>query len=196
MTPHPTQDGPRPSKPSASPGSPVTSSTSSTVTLHVNGTAHRLTLDNRTTVLDALREHLDLTGAKKGCDHGQCGACTVLADGRRVNSCLLPAVALGGVEITTVEGLADDGTPHPLQRAFLDRDGFQCGYCTPGQLCSAVGAIAEAAEGRPSHVTPLSAPPGAPVPLSPEEIRERMSGNLCRCGAYMNIVAAIEDVTR
>ncbi|MBF6051684.1 2Fe-2S iron-sulfur cluster binding domain-containing protein [Streptomyces eurocidicus] len=196
MAAHPAQDGPPPPD-SGPPPSPASSSpTSSTVTLEVNGTSHRLTLDHRTTVLDALREHLDLTGTKKGCDHAQCGACTVLADGRRVNSCLLPAVAYDGVEITTVEGLAGGGAPHPLQRAFLDRDGLQCGYCTPGQLCSAVGAIAEAAEGHPSHVTPLSAPPGAPVPLSPDEIRERMSGNLCRCGAYVNIVAAIEDVTR
>ncbi|MBT2385629.1 2Fe-2S iron-sulfur cluster-binding protein [Streptomyces sp. ISL-11] len=166
------------------------------MTLHVNGVAHRLTLDHRTTVLDALREHLDLIGAKKGCDHGQCGACTVLADGRRVNSCLMLAVSHDGAEITTVEGLAGDDALHPLQEAFLDRDAFQCGYCTPGQLCSAVGAIDEAAAGHPSHVSPPDTPAGRPVPLSPDEIRERMSGNLCRCGAYQNIVAAIEDVTR
>ncbi|GAA0488514.1 2Fe-2S iron-sulfur cluster-binding protein [Streptomyces sp. NPDC046215] len=172
-------------------------STASAVTLHVNGVPHRVTLDNRTTVLDALREHLDLTGAKKGCDHGQCGACTVLVDGRRANSCLMLAVAHDGAEITTVEGLAEGDALHPLQEAFVDRDGFQCGYCTPGQLCSALGAIAEAAAGHPSHVTPpATPPPGEPVPLSPGEIRERMSGNLCRCGAYVNIVAAIEDVTR
>nr|WP_229899786.1 2Fe-2S iron-sulfur cluster-binding protein [Streptomyces hiroshimensis] len=167
------------------------------MTLHVNGVAHRRELDHRTTVLDALREHLGLTGAKKGCDHAQCGACTVLVDGRRANSCLLLAVAHDGAEITTVEGLADGDDLHPLQAAFLEHDGFQCGYCTPGQICSAVGMIAEAGEGAPSHVTPLAAgPPGVPVPLSPDEIRERMSGNLCRCGAYVNIVAAIGDVTR
>ncbi|WP_436845029.1 2Fe-2S iron-sulfur cluster-binding protein [Streptomyces roseoverticillatus] len=172
--------------------------TSSAVTLHVNGVRHRLPgLDHRTTLLDALREHLGLTGAKKGCDHAQCGACTVLVDGRRANSCLLLAVAYDGAEVTTVEGLADGDVLHPLQEAFLVRDGFQCGYCTPGQLCSAVGMIAEAGEGAPSVVTaPGTAAAGAPVPLSPEEIRERMSGNLCRCGAYGNIVAAIEDVTR
>ncbi|MEC4020078.1 2Fe-2S iron-sulfur cluster-binding protein [Streptomyces sp. H27-D2] len=174
----------------------------STVTLHVNGAPHRLTLDNRTTVLDALRERLDLTGSKKGCDHGQCGACTVLVDGRRTNSCLLFAVAYDGAEITTVEGLADGDRLHPVQQAFLDRDGFQCGYCTPGQICSAVGVLAEAADGHPSHVTaPVAGPAtgpsaaqGSPVPLTPEEIRERMSGNICRCGAYANIVAAIQDV--
>ncbi|MFF7725261.1 2Fe-2S iron-sulfur cluster-binding protein [Streptomyces sp. NPDC008001] len=159
-------------------------------------------LDHRTTVLDALREHLGLTGPKKGCDHAQCGACTVLVDGRRTNSCLLLAVAYDGAEVTTVEGLAEGDALHPLQEAFLERDGFQCGYCTPGQLCSAVGMIAEAGEGAPSLVTPLAAatpggppPEPAPVALSPGEIRERMSGNLCRCGAYGNIVAAIEDVT-
>ncbi|QLE70677.1 2Fe-2S iron-sulfur cluster binding domain-containing protein [Streptomyces rectiverticillatus] len=171
--------------------------TTSPVTLHVNGVAHHGEFDHRTTVLDALREHLGLTGAKKGCDHAQCGACTVLVDGRRANSCLLLAVAHDGAEITTVEGLAEGDALHPLQEAFLEHDGFQCGYCTPGQLCSAVGMIAEAGEGAPSHVTPLAAaPPGTPVPLSPDEIRERMSGNLCRCGAYVNIVAAIGDVTR
>ncbi|MCK8678669.1 MULTISPECIES: 2Fe-2S iron-sulfur cluster-binding protein [Streptomyces] len=163
----------------------------------VNGVEYRRELDNRTTVLDLLREHLGLTGAKKGCDHGQCGACTVLVDGRRANSCLLPAVAQDGAEVTTVEGLAAGDELHPVQQAFLDRDAFQCGYCTPGQLCSAVGVFAEAAAGHPSHVTdPGRASGQGPVELSRAEIRERMSGNLCRCGAYPNIVAAIEDVTR
>jgi xanthine dehydrogenase YagT iron-sulfur-binding subunit len=149
------------------------------VTLQVNGTEHRLTVDTRTTLLDLLREHLGLTGAKKGCDHGQCGACTVLVDGRRANACLALAVAYDGAELTTVEGLAPGDELHPLQAAFIERDAFQCGYCTPGQLCSAIGMLAEARE------------EGAP--LDAAEIRERMSGNLCRCGAYPNIVAAIAD---
>ncbi|GGX96336.1 (2Fe-2S)-binding protein [Streptomyces minutiscleroticus] len=173
---------------------------SSTTTIEVNGVPHTLAVDNRRVLLDLLREDLGLTGAKKGCDQGQCGACTVLVDGRRVNSCLLPAVALDGSAVTTVEGLADgdEGTDgdglHPLQRAFLDRDAFQCGYCTPGQICSALGAIGEAAAGHPSHVTDPGAPPGRPVPLTRDEIRERLSGNLCRCGAYPHIVEAVEDV--
>ncbi|CAM5652679.1 2Fe-2S iron-sulfur cluster-binding protein [Streptomyces atroolivaceus] len=167
----------------------------STFTLHINGTAQTLTLDHRTTVLDALREHLGLTGAKKGCDHGQCGACTVLVDGRRANSCLLLAVAQQGSRITTVEGLAEGDRLHPLQEAFLERDALQCGYCTPGQICSAVGMIAESADGFPSHATPQEAlADDGPVALGPDEIRERMSGNLCRCGAYPRIVEAIEDV--
>jgi xanthine dehydrogenase YagT iron-sulfur-binding subunit len=142
------------------------------VTLTVNGTDHHLTLDTRTTVLDTLREHLGLIGAKKGCDHGQCGSCTVLLDGRRANSCLLLAVAADGAQITTIEGL-----DHPLQAAFIDHDAFQCGYCTPGQICSAVGMLDEArAQG---------------VELDRAEVRERMSGNLCRCGAYPNIVDAV-----
>ncbi|MCX5414735.1 2Fe-2S iron-sulfur cluster-binding protein [Streptomyces sp. NBC_00059] len=167
----------------------------STFTLYVNGTARTLTLDHRTTVLDALREHLGLTGAKKGCDHGQCGACTVLVDGRRANSCLLLAVAQADARITTVEGLSHGGRPHPLQDAFLERDALQCGYCTPGQLCSAAGMLGEAADGFPSHATPGTAlaDPG-PARLGADEIRERMSGNLCRCGAYPHIVQAIEDV--
>ncbi|WP_299536101.1 2Fe-2S iron-sulfur cluster-binding protein [uncultured Streptomyces sp.] len=167
----------------------------SSVTLHVNGEATTVTLDHRTTLLDTLRDHLGLTGAKKGCDHGQCGACTVLVDGRRANSCLLLAVAQDGCRVTTVEGLAEGGRLHPLQQAFLDRDALQCGYCTPGQLCSALGVLAEAADGHPSHVTPPATPAGAPVVLDAGEIRERMSGNLCRCGAYPHIVEAIEDVT-
>ncbi|MEV5709115.1 2Fe-2S iron-sulfur cluster-binding protein [Actinoallomurus sp. NPDC052274] len=156
--------------------------------LRVNGEKRSVVVDNRVSLLDLLREHLGLTGTKKGCDHGQCGACTVLIDGRRANACLALAVAQDGAEITTVEGLADGTGLHPLQAAFLARDAFQCGYCTPGQLCSAAGLPAEAG---PSAVTAdLTADP----PLTPEEIRERMSGNLCRCGAYVNIVAAIQDV--
>ena len=156
--------------------------------MRVNGAEVRLDVDPRMSLLDLLRERLGLTGSKKGCDHGQCGACTVLIDGRRVVSCLVLAVAHDGDQVTTVEGLADDGELHPLQAAFIERDAFQCGYCTPGQLCSATGMLAE---GGPSAVTPdLAADPA----LTPAEIRERMSGNLCRCGAYVNIVAAIQDV--
>ncbi|WP_442810795.1 2Fe-2S iron-sulfur cluster-binding protein [Streptomyces sp. NBC_01232] len=166
----------------------------SRVVLRVNGRTHVLDLDNRVTLLDALRELLDLTGSKKGCDHGQCGACTVLVDGRRANSCLLLAVTLDESEIITVEGLAaPDGALTPLQRAFLDHDAFQCGYCTPGQLCSAVGVLREAAAGHPSHVTEAAtaADTARPVVLSPEEIAERLSGNLCRCGAYNGIADAV-----
>jgi xanthine dehydrogenase YagT iron-sulfur-binding subunit len=149
------------------------------VTLRVNGQPHTLSVDTRTSLLDLLREHLGLTGAKKGCDHGQCGACTVLLDGRRANACLALAVAHDGAEVVTVEGLADRDDLHPLQRAFIEHDAFQCGYCTPGQLCSAAGMLAEAqAEG---------------AAVDAAYIRERMSGNLCRCGAYVNIVAAIAD---
>ncbi|MGZ3103037.1 (2Fe-2S)-binding protein [Streptomyces sp. H72] len=177
----------------ASPPQPSRSRT----TLRVNGDPHTLSVDHRRVLLDLLREDLGLTGAKKGCDHGQCGACTVLVDGRRVNSCLLLAVALEGSEITTVEGLAGDGGElHPVQRAFLERDAFQCGYCTPGQICSAVGVLAEAAAGHPSHVTDPRAPSGEPVALGRDEIRERLSGNLCRCGAYPRIADAVEDVIR
>ena len=148
------------------------------VSLTVNGTRHALSLDPRTSLLDLLREHLDLTGTKKGCDHDQCGACTVLVDGRRINSCLTFAVMLDGASITTVEGLAKDGKLHPLQQAFIDHDAFQCGYCTSGQICSAAGLIAE---GKANTA---------------DEIRELMSGNICRCGAYPNIVAAIQQAMR
>lgn len=166
----------------------------STLALHINGTERTLTLDHRTTVLDALREHLGLIGAKKGCDHGQCGACTALVDGRRANSCLLLAVAHDGARITTVEGLAEGDRLHPVQEAFLARDALQCGYCTPGQICSAVGMLGEAADGFSSHATEDSEDGSAPARLTAPEIRERMSGNLCRCGAYPRIVEAIEDV--
>ena len=148
------------------------------VTVTVNGRQHALTLDPRTTLLDVLREHLDLTGTKKGCDHGQCGACTVLVDGRRVVSCLILAVMHDGASVTTIEGLAKNGTLHPLQQAFIDHDAFQCGYCTPGQICSAAGLIAEGKA------------------KTADEIREAMSGNICRCGAYPNILAAIQQAMR
>jgi xanthine dehydrogenase YagT iron-sulfur-binding subunit len=158
------------------------------ITLHVNGVARSMRVDSRMSLLDLLRERLGLTGSKKGCDHGQCGACTVLIDGRRANSCLALAVAQDGAVITTVEGLAENGTLHPLQAAFIERDAFQCGYCTPGQLCSAAGMLTEPG---PSAVTEdLTEDPE----LTPEEIRERMSGNLCRCGAYVSIVAAVAEV--
>jgi xanthine dehydrogenase YagT iron-sulfur-binding subunit len=160
------------------------------VRLVVNGTEQRLTLDTRTTLLDMLREHLGLTGSKKGCDHGQCGACTVLVDGRRINSCLSLAVMHDGDKITTIEGLADGDRLHPLQAAFVEHDGFQCGYCTPGQICSAAGMLKEHKAGWPSVVTEEL---GSHPELSDAEIRERMSGNICRCSAYPNIVAAIRD---
>jgi len=164
------------------------------ITLRVNNAVHRLTVDTRTTLLDALRERLGLTGAKKGCDHGQCGACTILLDGRRVNSCLALAVAHQGAEIVTVEGLANGQALHPLQQAFIAHDAFQCGYCTPGQLCSAVGMLREAECGWPSAATvDLGA---RRIVLTDDEIRERMSGNLCRCAAYANIVPAIRDVVQ
>jgi len=166
------------------------------VTLTVNGIDHPLTLDARTTVLDALRERLWLTGSKKGCDHGQCGACTVLINEKRVNSCLTLAVMHEGDAITTIEGLPalagrDAGDLHPLQQAFLDQDAYQCGYCTPGQLVSGVAALAEIAAGTPSHV---SAHVAAAPETTAEELRERMSGNLCRCGAYPHIIAALQHV--
>jgi xanthine dehydrogenase YagT iron-sulfur-binding subunit len=164
------------------------------VALRVNGEEHRLVLDTRSTLLDVLREQLGLTGAKKGCDHGQCGACTVLLDGRRANACLVLAVTLEDVDVVTVEGLGDGDDLHPLQAAFIEHDAFQCGYCTPGQLCSAVAMLDEAKAGWPSAVTPdVRADVAA---LDDDEIRERMSGNLCRCGAYANIVPAIADAAR
>ena len=162
------------------------------VVLDVNGREHDLVLDSRVTLLDALREHLGLTGTKKGCDRGQCGACTVLMNGRRINACLTLAAAAGGERIVTVEGLTRGATLHPVQRAFIERDAFQCGYCTSGQICSAVALIDEARAGAVSAATPDVRAPG-PVELGDDEIRERMSGNLCRCGAYVNIVAAVRD---
>jgi xanthine dehydrogenase YagT iron-sulfur-binding subunit len=162
------------------------------IALRVNGASHRLVVDTRTTLLDALREHLHLTGTKKGCDHGQCGACTILVDGRRVNACLALAVMHEDDAIVTIEGVGSPGELHPLQAAFVEHDGFQCGYCTPGQICSAVGMLDEVMAGWPSHVTADVATPT--VTLTDEEIRERMSGNICRCAAYPNIVAAIREV--
>jgi xanthine dehydrogenase YagT iron-sulfur-binding subunit len=161
------------------------------VTLSVNGEARTLSLDPRVTLLDALREHLNLTGTKKGCDQGQCGACTVLVNGRRINSCLTLAVMHEGDEISTIEGLGTPEALRPMQAAFVKHDGFQCGYCTPGQILSSLAVLEEIRAGRPSHVT---GDLEATVPLSDEEIRERMSGNLCRCAAYPNIIAAIRDV--
>ncbi|QKG21827.1 2Fe-2S iron-sulfur cluster-binding protein [Actinomadura verrucosospora] len=163
------------------------------ITLLVNGTEHRLRVDTRASLLDTLREDLGLTGSKKGCDHGQCGACTVLLDGRRANACLALAVAHDGAEVVTVEGLARDGRLSALQEAFIEQDGFQCGYCTPGQLCSATAVLDEAERGWPSAVTEDLR--GDPV-LDDDEIRERMSGNLCRCGAYMGIVKAVGEAAR
>jgi xanthine dehydrogenase YagT iron-sulfur-binding subunit len=161
------------------------------VSLKVNGTQHDLELDTRTSLLDALRDHLHFTGTKKGCDQGQCGACTVLLEGRRINSCLTLAVMQNGKSITTIEGLGTPDALHPMQAAFIKHDGFQCGYCTPGQVCSAVAVLAEIKAGVPSHVTTKLT---ATVQLSEAELRERMSGNICRCGAYSNIVEAITEV--
>jgi xanthine dehydrogenase YagT iron-sulfur-binding subunit len=162
------------------------------ITLTVNARPVHLELDPRTSLLDALREHLHLTGTKKGCDHGQCGACTVLINGRRINSCLTLAVMHEGDDIVTVEGLGSPGALHPMQAAFVECDGFQCGYCTPGQICSAIGMLAEAKAGWPSHATADVRSPQ--IVLTGAEIRERMSGNICRCAAYSNIVAAIRSV--
>lgn len=163
------------------------------IEISVNGKTQQLKLDTRTTLLDALREDLDLTGTKKGCDHGQCGACTVLLDGRRVNSCLTLAVSAAGAEITTVEGLAKGDTLSPVQQAFLEHDGFQCGYCTPGQICSATALTDEVKRGQLSQVSWNSGKSVHPG-MTDAEIRERMSGNICRCGAYPNILAAVRSV--
>ncbi|WP_394000439.1 aldehyde dehydrogenase iron-sulfur subunit PaoA [Luteimonas sp. WGS1318] len=161
------------------------------ITMEVNGTRVEREVDTRTTLLDLLREDLHLTGTKKGCDHGQCGACTAIVDGRRINTCLTLAVMQDGAKVTTIEGLGTPDRLHPMQAAFVKHDGYQCGYCTPGQICSAVAVLEEIRDGIPSHVTTdLTATPA----LSSAEIRERMSGNLCRCGAYANILDAIEDV--
>lgn len=169
-------------------------STSSTLVVCVNGARRRVSLDHRTTVLDMLREHLDLTGTKKGCDRGQCGACTVVLDGRRVNSCLVLAISASGKQLTTIEGLGTSSDLHPMQQAFVAHDALQCGYCTPGQICSAVAMLDEVRQGWPSAVTADAA--DETVRLDDTEIRERMSGNLCRCGAYVNIVTAITEASR
>ncbi len=161
--------------------------------LSINGEQHELVLDPRVTLLDLLREHLHLTGTKKGCDHGQCGACTVLVNGRRLNSCLSLAVTHEGDKIITIEGLGSPENLHPMQAAFVDHDGFQCGYCTPGQICSAVAMLDEVHAGQPSFVTPAIRKIG-PIELTDDEVRERMSGNICRCGAYPNIVTAVRAV--
>ena len=163
------------------------------ITLRVDGEEHRLTVDTRASLLDALRERLGITSPKKGCDHGQCGACTILLDGRRANSCLALAVAHDGAEIVTAGGLSENGGLHPMQRSFIEYDGYQCGYCTPGQIVSAVGMLHEAEADWPSHVTEDLLAEN--VDLDDDEIRERMSGNLCRCAAYVNIVAAIKEVS-
>jgi xanthine dehydrogenase YagT iron-sulfur-binding subunit len=159
------------------------------VVLRVNGATHTLMIEPRVSLLDALRDHLHMTGTKKGCDQGACGACTVLVDGERINSCLTFAVQYEEREIRTIEGLSQDGHLHPVQRAFIEHDGFQCGYCTPGQICSAVAMLGELSSGMPSAVSDGSAPPE----LTDDELRERMSGNLCRCGAYVGIRQAIQD---
>ncbi|WPB74663.1 2Fe-2S iron-sulfur cluster-binding protein [Archangium violaceum] len=163
------------------------------VQLDINGSRQTLRIDPRTSLLDALREHLHLTGTKKGCDHGQCGACTVMINGRRINSCLTLAVMHEDDTIVTIEGLGSPGALHPMQAAFVERDGLQCGYCTPGQICSAVGMLAEVRAGWPSHVTADVA--SQRIALTDAEIRERMSGNICRCAAYPNILAAIRDAS-
>jgi xanthine dehydrogenase YagT iron-sulfur-binding subunit len=174
----------------AQPATPKAGSNGAAITLRINGEERRVAVDNRTTLLDALRERLSLTGTKKGCDHGQCGACTVLVNGRRINACMTLAVMHPDDDIVTIEGLGTPAALHPLQAAFVHHDGFQCGYCTPGQICSAAGMLAEHAAGWPSFVTENLI--GA-VAFSDAEIRERMSGNICRCAAYPNILAAIRD---
>lgn len=180
-----------PIAPAAESREPAAAPPTARVAFEVNGTARELELDTRTSLLDALREHLHLTGTKKGCDHGQCGACTVIVDGRRINSCLTLAVMHDGDRITTIEGLGTPDKMHAMQDAFVVHDGYQCGYCTPGQICSAVAVLDEIKAGVPSHVT-------ADLTVRPKvtaaELRERMSGNICRCGAYSNIIDAISDV--
>ncbi len=161
------------------------------VTLEVNGERHALDLDTRTTLLDALREHMHLIGSKKGCDHGQCGACTVIVDGRRINACLTLAVMHEGSKVTTIEGLGSPEHLHPMQAAFVKHDGYQCGYCTPGQICSAVAVLDEIRAGIPSYA---SADLNSPPMVTTDELRERMSGNICRCGAYSNIIEAMTEV--
>ena len=173
---------------SQGPAAPVTTMD---VTLTINGEARSLTLDSRTTLLDTLREHLGLTGTKKGCDHGHCGACTVLVNGTRINACLSLAVMHEGDSVTTIEGIGTPDDMHPMQVAFVSHDGYQCGYCTPGQICSAVAVLEEVERGVPSHVTDDLT---APMALTNPELRERMSGNICRCGAYSNIAEAITEV--
>jgi xanthine dehydrogenase YagT iron-sulfur-binding subunit len=183
----PTAAGAQEAPPATPPLAPVIQK----VAMQINGKRHELAVDTRTTLLDVLRENLQLTGTKKGCDQGQCGACTVIVDGRRINSCLTLAVMHEGATVTTIEGLGTTAALHPMQAAFVKHDGFQCGYCTPGQICSAVSVLNEIKQGIPSHVTAdLNVRPM----LSAEEIRERMSGNICRCGAYSNIVDAITEV--
>ncbi|GLK50185.1 aldehyde dehydrogenase iron-sulfur subunit [Brevundimonas intermedia] len=170
---------------------PDTAPTQMAVSFEINGADRTLELDTRTTLLDALREHLNLTGTKKGCDHGQCGACTVIVDGQRINSCLSLAVMHEGAKVTTIEGLGTPDDLHPMQAAFIKHDGYQCGYCTPGQICSAVAVLDEIRQGLPSHVSAsLTDRPRA----TNEEMRERMSGNICRCGAYSNIAEAMAEV--
>ncbi|HSK74231.1 MAG TPA: 2Fe-2S iron-sulfur cluster-binding protein [Pyrinomonadaceae bacterium] len=173
---------------------PVAEENAVTVKLNINGAEKTLTLDSRVTLLDALRERLGLTGSKKGCDHGQCGACTVIVDGRRVLSCLTLSASCEGKTVTTIEGLAKGSELHPLQASFIKHDGFQCGYCTPGQICSAVALMQEAKNGEVSYVTADVRQKARSITLSDDEIRERMSGNLCRCGAYPNIIKAIQEV--
>jgi xanthine dehydrogenase YagT iron-sulfur-binding subunit len=178
----------------AQPAYAAASANAVAVSLRINGSDHRITIDPRVTLLDLLRERLGLTGTKKGCDHGQCGACTVLVNGRRINSCLSLAASHDGDQVTTIEGLAQQGVLEPIQAAFIEHDGFQCGYCTPGQICSAVALLSEVRKGDASFVTPNPQRLG-PVELTDDEIRERMSGNICRCGAYPGIVAAVKTAS-